>query len=63
MVHIKKKIFFKIEIQIPMKSFCFYNLLQMELNHFPHFFPLSSSDFYILSGIFHVSIPHPQLYR
>ena len=46
-----------------MKSFCFYNLFQTELNHFPHFFPLSSSDFYILSGIFHISVPHPQLYR
>ena len=34
--HQKKKI--KIEIQIPMKNFCFYNLFQMELNHFPHFF-------------------------
>ena len=33
----QKKIF-KIEIQIPMKNFCFYKLLQMELNHFPHFF-------------------------
>ena len=34
--HQKKN--FKIEIQIPMKNFCFYKLLQMELNHFPHFF-------------------------